>query len=124
MSTSLRKVVKRQQPCSGKRDRSDPAVDSMVHDVLCDCSVETIWFNDGATMKGMKGTELSAISSQGSRAISTQVSAVRGGIRHSVLSSAKAEKVLGFRPAIPFDEGLRATVEWFMEELTPDSEER
>jgi len=96
----------------------------MVHDVLCDCSVETIWFNDGATMKGMKGTELSAISSQGSRAISTQVSAVRGDIRHSVLSSAKAEEIFGFRVEVPFDEGLRATVEWFKAQLTPDLQEQ
>ena len=44
----------------------------------------------------------------------------RGDIRHSVLSSAKAEKVLGFRPEIPFDKGLQATVEWFEEQPTAD----
>jgi len=38
-----------------------------------------------------------------------------GDIRDSVLSSAKAERVLGFRPAVPLDEGLRATIEWLSE---------
>lgn len=63
-------------------------------------------------------------SSQGLGAISTQLSAVRGDVRHSVLSLAKAEEIFGFRVEVPFDEGLQATAEWFVEELTPDSEER
>jgi len=40
-----------------------------------------------------------------------------GDIRDSVLSSAKAKRVLGFRPAVPLDEGLRATIEWFSERI-------
>lgn len=50
--------------------------------------------------------------------------AKRGDIRHSVLSSAKAEKGFCFRPEIPFDEGLTATVEWFKERATDNCEER
>lgn len=48
--------------------------------------------------------------------------AKRGDIRHSVLSSAKAEEILGFLVEVPFDEGLQATVEWFEEQSTADCE--
>lgn len=50
--------------------------------------------------------------------------AKRGDIRHSVLSSAKAEEILGFRATVAFDEGLRTTVEWFKAQLTADLQER
>ena len=35
-----------------------------------------------------------------------------GDVRHSRADIAKAERVLGFRARIPFEEGLRRTVEW------------
>ena len=38
--------------------------------------------------------------------------AKQGDIRHSALSSAKAEEVLGFRPEIPLARGLQATAGW------------
>ena len=36
-----------------------------------------------------------------------------GDVRDSQASIAKAERLLGYRPIVPFDEGLRRTVEWF-----------
>ncbi len=36
-----------------------------------------------------------------------------GDIRDSQADIAKARKLLGFAPVVPFDEGLRQTVEWF-----------
>jgi nucleoside-diphosphate-sugar epimerase len=39
-----------------------------------------------------------------------------GDVRDSQASIAKAERLLGYRPLVPFDEGLRRTVAWFREE--------
>lgn len=39
-------------------------------------------------------------------------SARSGDVRHSQASIAKAERLLGYRPLISFDEGLRRTVRW------------
>jgi len=36
-----------------------------------------------------------------------------GDVRHSMASIEKAEKMLGYRPLVTFEEGLRRTVEWF-----------
>ena len=36
-----------------------------------------------------------------------------GDVRDSQADIAKARKMLGFSPTVPFDEGLRATVKWF-----------
>jgi UDP-N-acetylglucosamine 4-epimerase len=36
-----------------------------------------------------------------------------GDIRDSQADIAKARKLLGFSPVVPFDEGLRQTVAWF-----------
>jgi nucleoside-diphosphate-sugar epimerase len=38
-----------------------------------------------------------------------------GDVRDSQASIAKAERLLGYRPIVPFDEGLRRTVAWFRE---------
>jgi nucleoside-diphosphate-sugar epimerase len=38
-----------------------------------------------------------------------------GDVRHSQASIAKAEHLLGYRPTVPFEEGLRRTVVWFRE---------
>ena len=43
-----------------------------------------------------------------------------GDIRHSVLSPAKAVRVLDFESQIPLDEGLQTTVKWFKEQLPRD----
>jgi len=37
-----------------------------------------------------------------------------GDIRHSLASVSKAEKLLGYKPAVGIDNGLPATVKWFM----------
>lgn len=36
-----------------------------------------------------------------------------GDVRHSMASIEKAERILGYRPVVTFEEGLRRTVEWF-----------
>jgi nucleoside-diphosphate-sugar epimerase len=36
-----------------------------------------------------------------------------GDVKHSLASVEKAQKLMGYESAIPFDEGLRRTVEWF-----------
>jgi UDP-N-acetylglucosamine 4-epimerase len=36
-----------------------------------------------------------------------------GDIRDSQADITKARQLLGFSPVVPFDEGLRQTVEWF-----------
>ena len=36
-----------------------------------------------------------------------------GDVKHSLASVDKAQKLIGYEPAIPFGEGLRRTVEWF-----------
>lgn len=36
-----------------------------------------------------------------------------GDVRHSMASIEKAEKLLGYRPLVTFEEGLRRTVKWF-----------
>lgn len=38
-----------------------------------------------------------------------------GDVRDSQASIAKAEQLLGYRPTVPFEEGLRRTVAWFRE---------
>jgi nucleoside-diphosphate-sugar epimerase len=35
-----------------------------------------------------------------------------GDVRHSQADIGKAEDLLGYRPGVDFDEGLRRTVEW------------
>jgi UDP-glucose 4-epimerase len=37
----------------------------------------------------------------------------QGDVRHSLASIEKAKELLGYTPTIPFEEGLRRTVEWF-----------
>lgn len=37
----------------------------------------------------------------------------QGDVRHSLASIEKAKELLGYTPQIPFEEGLRRTVEWF-----------
>lgn len=37
----------------------------------------------------------------------------KGDVKHSLADIAKAKRLLGYEPAIDFDEGLRRTVEWF-----------
>ncbi len=39
-----------------------------------------------------------------------------GDVRDSQASIDKAERLLGYRPTVPFDEGLRRTVAWFREQ--------
>jgi dTDP-glucose 4,6-dehydratase len=41
------------------------------------------------------------------------VNDVQAEIRHMQLSSTKAEALLGWKPSVGFDEGLRRTVEWY-----------
>jgi dTDP-glucose 4,6-dehydratase len=36
-----------------------------------------------------------------------------GQVQHHVSSTAKAEKILGIRPAIKFEEGLEKTIRWY-----------
>ena len=36
-----------------------------------------------------------------------------GDVKHSLASVEKAQKLMGYESAIPFDEGLRRTVGWF-----------
>lgn len=40
---------------------------------------------------------------------------VQAEIRHMHLSSAKAERILNWRPVVGFDEGLRRSVDWYLE---------
>ena len=41
-----------------------------------------------------------------------------GGDAKRLASAAKAHDLLGFQPAIPIEEGLQRTVEWYRERLT------
>lgn len=40
-----------------------------------------------------------------------------GDVMHSCASISLAERVLGYTPVVSFDEGLKQTVEWFLEEM-------
>ena len=37
----------------------------------------------------------------------------RGDVKHSLADLSRAEKYLGYRPTVSFEEGLRQTVEWY-----------
>lgn len=39
----------------------------------------------------------------------------RGDIRHSLADITRAQEVLGYQPAVPLEDGLRRTVEWYRE---------
>lgn len=41
-----------------------------------------------------------------------------GDVRHTQASIAKAERLLGYRPTVGFEEGMRRTVEWLRAELS------
>jgi nucleoside-diphosphate-sugar epimerase len=41
-----------------------------------------------------------------------------GDIQHSLADLSRAEKQLGYRPLVPFEEGLRRTVEWYCMQTT------
>jgi len=49
----------------------------------------------------------------GRKADARHLAARAGDIRHSVADVAQAEKLLGYRVLVDFDEGLRRTVEWY-----------
>ena len=49
----------------------------------------------------------------GRKAEARHLAARAGDIRHSVADVARAEKLLGYRVLVDFDEGLRRTVEWY-----------
>ena len=36
-----------------------------------------------------------------------------GDIKHSLADISKAEKLLGYKPSVSFEEGLKKTIEWF-----------
>ena len=44
-----------------------------------------------------------------------------GDVRDSQASIAKARSILGYEPIVPFEEGLRRTVEWFRTETSRQS---
>ncbi|MFH1505712.1 MAG: GDP-mannose 4,6-dehydratase [archaeon] len=46
----------------------------------------------------------------------------KGEIRRNFADISKAKKLLGFRPEIAFDQGLRQTVEWFFRDVGPDKQ--
>ncbi len=41
-----------------------------------------------------------------------------GDVRHSLASVERAERLLGYRPEVPWREGLRRTVAWYREAST------
>ncbi|MBU0461151.1 MAG: LPS biosynthesis protein WbpP, partial [Nanoarchaeota archaeon] len=38
-----------------------------------------------------------------------------GDIKHSLADISKAKKLLGYKVEVPFDEGLKKTIEWYKE---------
>lgn len=41
-----------------------------------------------------------------------------GDVKHSLADLSKAERLLGFKPCVDFEEGLRRTVEWYRKEMS------
>jgi UDP-glucose 4-epimerase len=63
------------------------------------------------------------------RELGTSVKAVRapdrsGDIRHSQADIGRARRVLGYRPGVSFEEGLRETLAWYREELSGPNRSR
>ncbi|HEX7052821.1 MAG TPA: SDR family oxidoreductase [Burkholderiales bacterium] len=48
----------------------------------------------------------------------------KGDLQFSRADTAKAERLLGYRPAVRIREGLERTIEWYAQNLAPASEER
>ncbi len=44
-----------------------------------------------------------------------------GDVKHSLADISKAKRLLGYLPAVTFEEGLRSTVAWFQKQLAVDS---
>jgi UDP-glucose 4-epimerase len=58
------------------------------------------------------------------RPVSPQRAAVRpGDVRHSLADLRLAAELLGYRPIVGFEEGLRRTVQWYRESSPQDSPE-
>ncbi len=67
---------------------------------------------------GGEGLTVNGLLAAVNRTLGTKVEPIHAGpragdIRHSVADVAKARRVLGFAPAVPFPDGLKETVDWY-----------
>ncbi len=83
-----------------------------------------------AAAPGLRGEAINVASGEGMKvnALAAKINAVlgtrlapvhgaerRGDVRHSAADVSAAAERLGFRPAVPFEEGLETTIRWFRE---------
>lgn len=67
-----------------------------------------------------EGTTVNALAARINAALGTRITPVNvaarsGDVRHSTADISAAAERLGFRPAVPFEEGLETTIRWFRE---------
>lgn len=85
-----------------------------------DCSGEAINVAGGTpkTIGEVSAVVARALGSEHEPAVRPQMR--RGDVRHCLADLTKADRLLGYRPAIPFDEGVRALVSWAMAHPSAD----
>jgi nucleoside-diphosphate-sugar epimerase len=70
------------------------------------------------------GTTVNALAEKINAALGTRIAPVHeagrpGDVRHSTADISAAAERLGFRPAVPFEEGLEKTIRWYRERRNP-----
>jgi nucleoside-diphosphate-sugar epimerase len=110
---------------TGEETREYVFVDDAVHATLLAAVTDpaqgqVLHVGSGAVLT-TRGLAERVLAATGSRAPVTHVARRSwDAVAHRSTSSAKARRMLGYEPRVPFDEGLARTVEWIRRLPTPD----